>query len=384
MSCNLIPRSKLSWFTLLLLLGNAVLAQPAEVQNVTLDAGSNLNWSAVSGADDYNVYRGLINELAVTPPQCFGDEITATSFSVGDTPPPGTGYAFLVTAEDAAGEGTLGDDSGGGGRDSLGACDDIIKHHILSRMGYGWSEWNADRLDQLGNQAYIDEQLAPATITESIRTTAAPAVLGPPAGLHHPALSPDRPGGLHPQTVSGSPAAVLVESLQHQLPEDPQLHLHRGPDRPDLGGSTAESREPELPRAVADRGLPADPRDQRTEPVDDRLPRHLLQRGRRAPNENYSRELLELYALGVDGGYTEQDVQELARVFTGWTLCKKNQADEDDPLAPCLFAPLALGREWVAHFDPNFHDHGQKVLFAGTPQEVLIPSTSTDPLEGVG
>lgn len=36
-------------------------------------------------------------------------------------------------------------------------------------------------------------------------------------------------------------------------------------------------------------------------------------------NENYAREILELHSLGVDGGYTQKDVQELARAFTGWT-----------------------------------------------------------------
>jgi hypothetical protein len=39
-----------------------------------------------------------------------------------------------------------------------------------------------------------------------------------------------------------------------------------------------------------------------------------------APNENYARELMELHTLGVDGGYTEQDVKEVARCFTGWSL----------------------------------------------------------------
>jgi uncharacterized protein (DUF1800 family) len=41
---------------------------------------------------------------------------------------------------------------------------------------------------------------------------------------------------------------------------------------------------------------------------------------RRGLNENYARELLELHTLGVDGGYTQQDVQELARILTGWTV----------------------------------------------------------------
>ena len=38
------------------------------------------------------------------------------------------------------------------------------------------------------------------------------------------------------------------------------------------------------------------------------------------PNENYGRELLELHTLGVDGGYTEADVVEVARAFTGWSV----------------------------------------------------------------
>lgn len=40
---------------------------------------------------------------------------------------------------------------------------------------------------------------------------------------------------------------------------------------------------------------------------------------RTAPNENYARELMELHSLGVDGGYTQEDVQQVAKCFTGWT-----------------------------------------------------------------
>jgi len=42
--------------------------------------------------------------------------------------------------------------------------------------------------------------------------------------------------------------------------------------------------------------------------------------GQRGLNENYARELLELHTLGVNGGYTQQDVLELAKVLTGWTI----------------------------------------------------------------
>ncbi|NMS24427.1 DUF1800 family protein, partial [Vibrio parahaemolyticus] len=48
-----------------------------------------------------------------------------------------------------------------------------------------------------------------------------------------------------------------------------------------------------------------------------------LRRGgqqRRGLNENYARELMELHTLGVDGGYTQKDIVEVARAFTGWTI----------------------------------------------------------------
>jgi len=50
--------------------------------------------------------------------------------------------------------------------------------------------------------------------------------------------------------------------------------------------------------------------------------------GVRAPkgiNENYARELLELHTLGVDGGFTQQDVIDVARVFTGWSIARPQQ-----------------------------------------------------------
>jgi uncharacterized protein (DUF1800 family) len=60
-------------------------------------------------------------------------------------------------------------------------------------------------------------------------------------------------------------------------------------------------------------------------------------------NENYARELMELHTLGVDGGYTQKDVTEVARCFTGWTI--------DKPRAGGGFV-----------FRPALHDEGQKVV----------------------
>jgi uncharacterized protein (DUF1800 family) len=53
--------------------------------------------------------------------------------------------------------------------------------------------------------------------------------------------------------------------------------------------------------------------------------RQMGNRPQRGLNENYARELMELHTLGVDGGYTQQDIIEVARCFTGWTIRNPQQ-----------------------------------------------------------
>jgi len=55
------------------------------------------------------------------------------------------------------------------------------------------------------------------------------------------------------------------------------------------------------------------------------IPQKLAEVGRLGLNENYARELLELHTLGVDGGYTQEDVREVARCFTGWGIERPRQ-----------------------------------------------------------
>src|SRR5258708_18691195 len=64
---------------------------------------------------------------------------------------------------------------------------------------------------------------------------------------------------------------------------------------------------------------------------------------KRGLNENYGRELMELHTLGVNGGYTQKDVTEVARCFTGWTLLEPRR-----------------GGGYV--YNDNFHDKGEKVV----------------------
>ena len=67
-------------------------------------------------------------------------------------------------------------------------------------------------------------------------------------------------------------------------------------------------------------------------------------------NENYGRELMELHTLGVDGGYTQADVTQVARVFTGWTI-----------------QPMDQG--WGFVFDPRRHEPGPKIVLGKTIPE---------------
>ena len=70
------------------------------------------------------------------------------------------------------------------------------------------------------------------------------------------------------------------------------------------------------------------------------------------PNENWARELLELFTMGEGNGYTEFDIQEAARAFTGWTLVPLRRSDFGTPL--------------TFLFVPGLHDTGPKVFLGNT------------------
>ena len=74
-------------------------------------------------------------------------------------------------------------------------------------------------------------------------------------------------------------------------------------------------------------------------------------------NENYARELMELHTLGVDGGYSQRDVLELARVLTGIGV---NLGDTMPTVRKELAAQYV--RRGLFEFNPNRHDYGDKIL----------------------
>jgi uncharacterized protein (DUF1800 family) len=125
------------------------------------------------------------------------------------------------------------------------------------------------------------------------------------------------------QAVAESPAMLFyLDNWQSAAPADASMTDSQAPrGRP--GGRRRGALN--QPRTLADMSPAAQ----------NRRPRGL--------NENYARELMELHTLGVDGGYTQKDVQEVARAFTGWTIANPRQ-----------------GGSFT--FEPRMHDNGEKVV----------------------
>jgi hypothetical protein len=96
-------------------------------------------------------------------------------------------------------------------------------------------------------------------------------------------------------------------------------------------------RGQQLPPAARQRLQNATPEER------EQLMQRLQQQAKRGLNENYARELMELHTLGVDGGYTQKDVQEVARALTGWTFNRQSG-------------------EFL--FNPAIHDAGEKTILS--------------------
>jgi uncharacterized protein (DUF1800 family) len=381
---------------MLLASGGILHAQaPPEVTGLQIDLASNLTWDPAPGADDYNVYRGLISWLAAgNTAKCHGDEIAATSFTSPANPGAGEGYFYLVTAEsNTAGEGTPGAGSTGVPHLLRGGCDAVAKTHVLNRVGYGWDEWARDRVAALGLQGYINEQLDPASIDESGNSN----------------LNTRRAALVPPDTIQELQGLDVVNAVYARRQLEQQVTLfwdnHFNTDYresyqffgfyqtlfPATRFLRATALHYDLQNTLRDLAFNGNIREM-VEAVA-LSPAMILYLDtavnvKSAPNENFARELLELHTMSVDGGYTQADIVQLAKVFTGWNVCKKDASVAGDPLAVCIprstygttTEPAGL---WVNNFRTNQHDTTQKVLFAGTPYQAIIPDTTANPSAGV-
>ena len=94
------------------------------------------------------------------------------------------------------------------------------------------------------------------------------------------------------------------------------------------------------------------------------------------PNENYSRELMELFTMGVDNGYDQSDITNMAPAWTGWTMELVLSGNAGNPfaarstvqIAPGTLNPTAFTNllgVWALNFKANTHATGAKNIFAG-------------------
>jgi uncharacterized protein (DUF1800 family) len=280
-----------------------------------------------------------------------------------------------------------------------GAPDAVTIVHVLNRLGFGATAGDIAAVRRVGLAAYIEGQLHPErvadermearlsgfeTLTRSTPELAREYFL-PALALRRqrqgrPAQAPgsDAPDAVR-MTDMRTPAAletmraersVLAELSQQKVLRaaysERQLqevlvdfwfnHFNvfagKGPTRiylteyerdairphvlgrfRDLLGATAHS--PAMLFYLDNWQSAAPPREPGKNAQQNRPPRGL--------NENYARELMELHTLGVEGGYTQDDVRQVARAFTGWTI--------DAPRRGGAF-----------RFDPRMHDNGEKLV----------------------
>lgn len=214
--------------------------------------------------------------------------------------------------------------------------------HLVQRTSFGLTEASLARVRLIGANAFIDEQLDPLRLDDS----AVDALL---AGyetltLGNAQIMRDYAGGDNqtrriPQVQLRNATVLRQTFSQRQLYEvmvefwsnhfnvthsEARGRYYKTSDDRDVIRAHALGRFGDLLRATARSPAMLAYLDNATNVVD-------------GPNENYARELMELHTLGVDGGYTETDVKEVARCFTGWGI-----------------------RNHEYYFYPNRHDYGAK------------------------
>jgi len=129
-------------------------------------------------------------------------------------------------------------------------------------------------------------------------------------------------------------------------------------------------RNPQMRQRIKDRyGMTDAQLDQRVRQMNN--PQRQQPRG---INENYAREIMELHTLGVDGGYTQKDIQEIARAFTGWTIVDARgyrrafttmSTGETNKRTERIMNQLGLPSDTPSgtfYFNERWHDKGEKTI----------------------
>lgn len=211
---------------------------------------------------------------------------------------------------------------------------------LVRRITLGITRDELERARKLGYSKYLEEQLKPSTIDDRANTTVIssryPTLRMPPDELYGASL-----GVVQTELQEGTlyRAAFSRRQLYERMVEFWTDHFNvdrnqvgylKTVDDRDVIRKHAMGKFPALLKASAHSAAMMEYLDQTSS-----------RRG--FINENYAREIMELHSVGVDGGYTQQDVNELARVLTGWTVSGRGIFTYDAPLHD--FGPKSvLGR----------------------------------------
>src|SRR5689334_5886573 len=220
--------------------------------------------------------------------------------------------------------------------------------HALNRLAYGARPGEVARVASQGVMAWIDRQLAPERIADGVLAERE-------RGLAILDYDPRDPAAQRGRRLVGEfqelavMRAVLSERQLYEVMVDFwtnhfNVYLAKGADRfltPDYIEHTirphAMGRFEDLLIATARSPAMLFYLDnwQSIAPGATPPPALFRRRGGQGAkpmpqglNENYARELLELHTLGVDGGYTQQDVVAVARIFTGWSIGRPRQGGD--------------------------------------------------------
>ncbi|MEM9799981.1 MAG: DUF1800 domain-containing protein [Planctomycetota bacterium] len=220
---------------------------------------------------------------------------------------------------------------------------------LLHRATFGFTANEFERASSMGYRAWLDEQLDPASIDDS-------ALDARLAGYPTLAMDAETLVATYPQSSGGDVfvAQQLISARIVRAVESRRQLFERvvefwtdhfnidGTDGPLRYFKTVDDREVIRRYALGSfRDLLS--ASTRSAAMLYYLDNYVNSAG--APNENYARELMELHTLGVDGGYTEDDVKEVARCFTGWT-----------------FRPAGVPGLGAFLFRPLTHDSGAKTV----------------------
>lgn len=278
--------------------------------------------------------------------------------------------------------------------------------HLLKRATYGPRPVDIAKVLEIGAEAWLDSQMRPAHIDDAAFETRLSAYSAatmtpiellaeypPPRVLQQQlgeedSLTPERLRHLMREQGVSPPGRILGElasvRLQRAVYSERQLeavmtdfwynHFNvfwaKGPARWLVADYESEAIRPhvfgkfeDMLRATASHPAMLVYLDNwRSVGVESQAARFVGRRGATLGlNENYARELLELHTLGVEGGYTQEDVVEVARAFTGWTLDDGREWKRTMRSQPNQ-RRSGMPKRVDFEFRPQMHDMGPKTV----------------------